>query len=165
VARVSDRDNGARALLKAIRDAQGTLKVGYVGDAGAKPAVDAPGLTVAELGEIHEFGLGTSPERSHIRATIDANAPQILAEIRKGATDIAKRRATSAQVLNRLGLFVVALIQRAMTNNIPPALSPRYAAAKAKKYPGRDSTLIASAQMLQSVTHRLAAPSEGRPPK
>lgn len=162
--RVTQRDRGARALVKAVRDASAGLKVGLVGDAAFAAAHDAPGLTVAQLGEIHEYGIGV-PERSFVRATIDAQTPQLFAMIREGTTAIAKGRATPAIVLNRVGAHIAGLIQAAMSEGIPPALSAAYLARKLRKYPGAETPLIASGQMRQAVTWKLdpRASQRGRP--
>jgi hypothetical protein len=150
--RVVQRDRGARALVKAIRDASAGLKVGLVGDAAFAAAHDAPGLTVAQLGEIHEYGIGNVPERSFIRKTIDAQAPQLVTMVREGAAAIAKGRATPEIVLNRLGAHIAGLIQAAMSEGIPPPLSPAYLKQKLRKFPGAETPLIASGQLRQAVT-------------
>ncbi len=152
---MSKRDRGARKLLEAVRNGTAGLKVGWVGAKGAELHEDSDGLTVAEVGEIHEYGLGTAPERAPIRHTIDAQAPQIVAMIHEGARAVMKGRATPHQVLDQIGLYAVGAIQAAIRDGLPPALSEAYLRRKLAKYPGASTPLIASGQLVQGLTHKI----------
>ncbi len=161
--RFQDTDRGAKALLQRVSKArtQGglELRVGLIGDAAAEKAVDGNGLTVAQVGNAHEFGLGP-PMRSFIRAPVDANAAQIRRDLATAARAVKDGRVTQEQGLNLLGFRIVGLIQQTMADGIAPALSPGYLPRKLRKYPGATTPLIASGQLRSAVTHKVS-PREG----
>ena len=153
-ARFTDRDRGAKALIKRTEKGGPALVVGLVGDAAAQKAIDGKGLTVGDLGNAHEFGLGP-PERSFIRAPIDGATPQIQADLRTAAKAVKEGRFTRERALDLLGFRIVGLIQETMAGGIPPPLSANYLPRKLAKYPGATTPLIASGQLRGAVTHQL----------
>jgi hypothetical protein len=68
-------------LLKMPKNLQFRSGILEKGQEGHKDA----GMTIAELGEIHEFGLGV-PERSFVRAWFDARQQSILDLMRRQFT-------------------------------------------------------------------------------
>ncbi len=153
--RITDRDNGAKALIKRTSARGPQLVVGLVGDTAAQAATDGNGLTVGDVGNAHEFGLGNVPIRSFIRAPVDANAAQIQADLRTAAKAVKDGRFTQEQALNLLGFRIVGLIQETMANGVPPPLSANYLPRKLRRYPGATTPLIASGQLRGAVTHLL----------
>lgn len=143
-----------------------SVTVGVFGDKGAQPASTASdegegqaSLTIAQLAEIHEFGLGV-PERSFIRSFFDGREAEIGAMLNalmkqllnkaiktgKAISDGDKRK-----VLEKIGLYCVGQIQGRMANgDITPALSQRTIDRKGSSVP-----LIDTGQLRSSITHEV----------
>lgn len=153
--RIVQRDNGAKALIGRVTPKGPALVVGLVGDAAAQKAVDGAGLTVGDVGNAHEFGLGTVPQRSFIRAPIDAAADQIQGDLRTAARAVMQGRFDKRQALNLLGFRIVGLLQQTVADGVPPPLSANYLPRKLRKYPGATTPLIASGQLRGAITHTL----------
>lgn len=103
-----------------------TIRVGILQPGGAH---NDDGLTVGEIAEVHEFGLGHVPERSFIRAWFDMNK----AYFRSLAADLMMRayRATGS---TRPGAELAALKARAgMQNRIVDFIPPRIADSTARR--------------------------------
>lgn len=68
---------GLDQLLKALKAKPPIARVGILGSQNAVHTTDgsssAEGLTNAEIGAIHEFGLGNNPQRSFLRIPISEN--------------------------------------------------------------------------------------------
>ena len=80
------------------------------------------GLTIAEIGSVHEFGLGV-PERSFIRATFDERAEAYIRFIERLTGQALDRRGGVRGVLSKLGERAVADIIRRINAGIPPPLA------------------------------------------
>lgn len=152
--KVTDRDRGAKRLLHlGKRNNKVRLRVGIQGEAAAQRAIDADGLTVGDLGSIHEFGLGTAPERSFIRNYYDENRGRVKEMMARVAKAEFEGKLTREQGLNLVGLKIVGEIKGRMAEGIPPPLSKNYLPRKLRKYPGATNPLIASGQLRQAITH------------
>lgn len=158
---VTFRDRGANRLLAVAKQISNVI-VGVIGDAAAQKATDGGGATVGDVATAHEFGLGNVPMRSFIRAPIDAHAAELRTDVRSAAEAVIKGRLTPQQAADRLGFKAVGLVKRAVTAGIPPALSARYLPRKLAKYPGATTPLVASAQMLGSIAHRVVPTRKGQ---
>lgn len=164
--RIKDTDKGARKVLQRLLK-NGALAVGVLAeDAGktheAKESVDrikdifaGPGatLTIGEIAEIHEFGLGSAPRRSFLAGWVDENQDQIREVVRRGAAALVIGKLDSPlQFLNQLGAWAVGSIQKRMAENIPPPLSPETIRRK-----GSSVALIDTGQLRSSITYRVDA--------
>ncbi len=162
MARVTVKDRGAKALLARVaKGAPGRapkLRVGIFGDAAAQKHQDAS-ISVGDIMAAHEFGLGV-PERSWLRATVDAHAQDLQQALRKGAEAVAKGTHTQEQVLGLLGLRVVSYLQEAIRAGIPPGLDLHYLKRKLQKYPGATTPLIASAQSIGAIASAVVPAGE-----
>lgn len=166
---VRERDNGANALLRRMRE-QATVKVGVIGDEAeaskkvkvrGKPKgrrkkgrgkkgkfkVILTGNTVVEIATIHEFGMGV-PERSFIRAFVDENEALIKKKIRTLGKKIVKGTLSSKQALDILGVWLTGKIQSRIAKGIPPALAQATIDRK-----GSSKPLINTGQLRSSITH------------
>jgi phage gpG-like protein len=123
------------------------VKVGVFADNRARKD-DGP--TNAEIAAIHEFGLGNAPERSFLRATVEANKEEIVRNIRTVGKGIFKSNETIKHGLERVGLWFVSKMQARIRAHISPALSPKTIAAK-----GSSTPLIDSGQLLSSITYKV----------
>ena len=112
--RVTDR--GANAVVRALAGAS-RIRIGVLGS-----ETYPDGTSVAEVGEMHEFGLGV-PQRSWLRDFVDVNDGLIKADFRSIARAVEARRGTLLAGLTQLGAKIVAGIQVRIANQIPPALA------------------------------------------
>ena len=145
------RDKGARRVVRELgkRGSPG-VEVGVLGDkAGAQHRGSDQGITVAEIAEIHEFGLGV-PERSWLRDWIDQDKAQIEARISTESRAMITKKRTREQVLARLGVWIQGEIQQRIADGIPPPNAPSTIARK-----GSSKPLIDKGQLRQSITHRV----------
>jgi len=109
------------------------------------------GLTVAEIGSVHEFGLGSAPERSFIRATFDDNAEKyVRLSQRLAGRLIDQRGGNVTQALTQLGQVGVADIINRINKGIPPELQE---ATKERK--GSSKQLIDTGQLKQSIDFKV----------
>ncbi len=145
---------------------KGALSVGILSEAAAKTheakegSIDrikdifkAPAdlLTIGELAAIHEFGLGSVPQRSFLQGWADENKEQIKTVVRKGAQALVSKRLDSPlQFLNQVGSWAVGQIQVRMAANIPPPLSPITIKRK-----GSSVALIDTGQLRSSISFRV----------
>lgn len=151
-ARIVNNDTRLKEFMKRIGKKGPVLDVGVLGEK-ASGTYEGTGATVGLVAEVHEFGLGVCPERSFIRATIDAEAEQIKAGIRRAALHIVKGRPPGA-VMNLLGMWLVGKMQERISSNIPPPVTE---ATQARKGPGKTTTLINTGELRRSITHRLVS--------
>lgn len=150
-----DKDKGFKRLRAEFRKAKvRAVKVGII-TGKAEEAHAGTSLSNAQIGAIHEFGIGNVPSRSFIRAYFDAHKNEILGNL--GA--IAKRVMTRPKhgiaqpisfFLGRLGLKAVGGIQTLIANRIPPKL-----ADETIKRKGSDVPLIDKGQLRSSITYAL----------
>jgi hypothetical protein len=122
-------------------------------------AIFKPGPTMAEIGEIHEFGLGNNPERSWLRAYVDENASNIQAKIKRVAEAMVKQDMTPEAGLNLLGLSVVGGIKKRIQAAIAPPLA---ASTLRKKGPNKTTPLINTAQFIGSISHQVVTAEAAR---
>lgn len=105
---VIDKDRGWKDLLKRIaevKQSKAYAKVGVMGGEGGE------GMTAARLAAIHEFGATiiakgrriVIPERSFLRATIDANREKYLKGLERLIAGFYEGKGTISQILGLLG--------------------------------------------------------------
>ena len=108
------------------------------------------GITVAQIGEIHEFGLGQE-ERSFIRGYVDENEELIASQLKKlGEAVVSGKLASTEQALERFGLVTVAGIQQRISDGIEPENKPSTVAKKGSSTPLIDKGILRS-----SITHKV----------
>lgn len=143
---VTDQDRGLNAMLERLdRSAFGAkLIVGLVGDE-AEASHAGGELSISEIGEIHEFGLGV-PRRSFIADWVDENEERHRSQIRKIAEQVMKGKIESwDQGLERLGVLYVAEVQKRIAVGIDPPLAPSTIARKGSSKPLIDTGALRSA--------------------
>lgn len=155
---VTDKDLGWKALqrgLDRLREQDPNVEIGLIGKKGAEGHRKSDeGLRVAELGAIHEFGIGV-PERSFLRSTFDAKKGPyggvLTRTLRAELIQHVKMRTTwdlsKSVALRRMGLKVEGDIKARIAQGIPPPNHPITIARK-----GSSKTLIDSGQLRNSVT-------------
>jgi len=139
---VTVRDKGLVALLGRLKQAHAArVSVGVHGDA---PSRDGGSATNVEVATYQEFGTATIPARSFVRATVDEQAGAIQGAIRKAAEGIVKGLRPSA-AMTQIGALVVGMMQRRMSQGIPPPLKSR-----------AGTPLIDTGQLRASITSKVS---------
>jgi len=155
--RVKDFDNGAKALKARMRRLLPRGVVGIYGErASAKPP-EGKGRTVGEIAAAHEFGLGTVPMRSWLRATMAARTKQVSAALQEICVATIKGKGDAPQMMAQLAQAAAGWCKERIASGIAPELSARYLPRKLAKYPGATTPLIASGQMRQSIAGELVS--------
>lgn len=150
-AKWTDKDRGWRRILREIAKARGKPHV-QVGIFGSKASAahansNKPNVQIAAY---HEFGTETIPERSFIRGTVDEQNRKIVSMIKTQQTSVIDGRFTTAQALERVGLYVVGLMQQRISSGIPPPLKPSTVMRKKSSKP-----LIDTGQLRASIDHKV----------
>jgi hypothetical protein len=147
---VTDTDRGYRKRVAAIIGAGPVDTI--VGVIGEKASADHEGITVGELAEIHEFGLGV-PERSFLRAWFDQNREKVIVRLRAAHRKVLLGELTPQRAGEIIGLWAVGEIQRFIADGkVKPALDPRTVVAKGSSVP-----LIDTGQLRSAISYAVEA--------
>ena len=148
---ITDRDNGARALLARLEAQRGArVRVGVLDDA-AKRTEDGEGpLTLVEVAALHEFGAEGIPQRSFVRATVDLHEAEIHDLQRALALQVLRGEVEEEVALERLGMKVAAKCQNRIAEGIPPENAPETIERK-----GSSKPLVDTGQLKASITYRV----------
>lgn len=144
--RLFDRDLGWNAIRQrlAVHRPSPHVAVGILGEAAADEHGDATNVDIAT---VHEFGSDTVPERSFIRATVDAQS----GTYRKLARTLASRTlaglSDKVQALALFGQQVEADIKNKIRAGINPPLAPQTIEQK-----GSSTPLIDTGQLVNAIT-------------
>ncbi len=161
--RVQDIDLGYKEFVRFVKGLRATgpdVLVGLIGSDAEAEHEEAPGLTVAAIGAIHEFGVDEPPvripQRSWLRAPFDENRRKYEALIARLTRSIVLggKGMTMARALGIVGLIAEEDIRKAIRAKIPPALADATLKARARK-DGKagDVPLLDTGQLIQSITH------------
>lgn len=141
---IQDRDNGFRQLLVNVRKfGRFTVRVG-VSDA---PHEGSPGMSIADVGTIHEYGLGV-PRRSFLRGWVDENERGIVAWLRSA---VLRAILGGADAADAFGRHAVAGIRARIRRHIPPALED----ATVKRKGGNDTPLVDTEQLIDGIEYEV----------
>lgn len=147
----TDTDLGADALQRMLKGVgRATVRVGILSDSPHQDENGASGaLSVAEIAAVHEFGAPARniPQRSFIRATVDAEAAEIQRLQETLFAQVIDGGITEAQALELIGAKVAAMMQARITSNVPPPLKPETVERK-----GSSVALVDTGQLKSSLT-------------
>lgn len=150
---IVDKDHGYARLLKASRERMPSLAVGVIHDEVHK---DGGGKTVAEIGEIHELGLGNVPARPWLRPVVDGRRALVQARLKRVAEAVALGRLAAREGMDLLGLDLVRIIKARIVAGIAPPLTEETKRRKQNSAgQHKDTPLINTAQFLGSITHEV----------
>ncbi len=156
---VSDKDRGWKKLAAAVKkNAAGAhVVIGLLSD--GKKRKEGDPLTNAQIGAVHEFGSsdGHVPERSFIRATIDANPEKYRTFIKKLALAVLLGEMTEAEALKRIGGMVEGDVRKRINANIPPELSEKTKEQKVVNGHSGNTALVNTGQMKSAITFQVRA--------
>lgn len=130
-------------VVKRIQDS--AVTVGIHSDAGMHD--EAEGMTVAQIGAIHEFGGGNSPERSFLRSTLSKKRAKYISGIQKIAKSAIQGKRDARDGMGLLGRQAEGDIKLTIRDMKDPPNAP--STIRQKK--GIDNPLIDSGQMLNSI--------------
>lgn len=141
---------GEAAKTHEAKTAEGRIADVFKGfDSEGKGKAEA--LTIGEIASIHEFGLGSCPQRSFLQGWADENPGLINTTVSKGAAALVRGSlSTPLQFLNQFGSWAVGQVQLRMAQSIPPPLAPETIRRK-----GSSVTLIDTGQLRSSITFRV----------
>lgn len=150
-ASVTTIDRGAAALYKRIDEASKAkgFTVGLHEEDGGASKGD--GLTLVEVAEIHEFGLGNAPARSFVGAFADEIEDQAAADLRKLATAVVEGKVAAARGMDQLAARYGGLCQARISAGIPPELAEVTVQRKGSSVP-----LIDTGQLRASIRGQVA---------
>lgn len=155
--------------LRALKASAATVRVGVLDDAArrerspraaqskksrirAKAAAQgrAARLSLLEVAALHEFGGGRTPQRSFIRATIDAQRSEIERLQQVLGMQVVAGKIDARQALDMLGQKVAAWCQARIAAGIAPPLKPATIARK-----GSSTPLVDTGQLKSAITWRV----------
>jgi hypothetical protein len=150
--RVTDRDRGAKALMKRLAQS-GQLTVGIHEAEGAatKEGDDDGGdMQLIDVAIVHEFGSddGRIPRRSFIRDWEDEKAAEHKDQLRQAGKAVIDGKLDAERALGRLGVLYQGDIQKRIAAGIDPPLAQRTIDRK-----GSSKPLIDTGQLRTSVSH------------
>lgn len=141
-------DNGANKVLRLGRR-KVAVRVGVLGSkAGAKKG----DVTVAQVAEWAEFGIG-QPERSWLRGWIDAHESEIQARIDKEYSEVIRGKRSEDQALNRIGLWLQGQIQLNIADFPGNGFEPNADSTIERK--GSSTPLIDTGQLRSSISYEI----------
>ncbi len=147
--KVTDKDRGFNDLAKRIKRFNDLIVACGIHEEEGAALEDGSPLTVAQIAAIHEYGAPNAdppiPQRSWLRETCEEHSATIKGLIKKGAENVIKGANPDAE-MEKIGLFVVGLIQRRIATGIPPANAQSTIDRK-----GSSTPLVDDGQFRQSI--------------
>lgn len=139
-----DRTVWDRLRAKAAMLEKAYVKVGVLASKGGSAKHEDGKLSLIEIAAIHEFGLGSSPERSFIRHTFIVRVAEDLA---KKTAELARAvimdRVAPMRALEMLGMWGASEVKKTITeDDIPPPLAQSTIDAKGSSKPLVDTGLL-----------------------
>lgn len=117
-------------------------------ESGAK-FVPLGAATLVDIATMHEFGGDPGPpERSYLRATMDANKEKYIALTDKLRSEIVQGKMTLKKALTILGMTIVKDVKLYIRAGIAPALAQSTIDAK-----GSTTPLIDTGQLINAITY------------
>lgn len=150
---MTDRDVGYRRLLKSVMGAP-TIRV-TVGVRARQ------GADLVKYAAVNEFGSedGHVPERSFLRSTVRNNWRKYAALLGKAGQRLILDGEDVDVAFGRVGIVVVADVQRTIRGRVPPPNAPSTIARK-----GSSTPLVDTGRLRQSIDHEVeVGPSSGAP--
>lgn len=154
---VIDRDVGWSRLMEIVRLPQPHVAVGIQGADATKTIKDENGeILQVVLAGVHEFGRedGSIPERSYIRATVDAKREEYRTLQKRMIGLVVSGKLKPERALKLLGEKVVSDMRRTMDAGLKPDLAE---STKRRRLQGDGSgvfkPLVDTGQLKNSITY------------
>lgn len=142
---IKDTDNGWRKLVQNVKAGHFTIKLG-VDDRPHAPL----GIPTDEIGEVHEFGSATVPQRSFLRSFVDSHSTFILTTFKSALVGALFGKVTMPFVQQATGKQFVDAVRKWIDGFIEPPLLPETVARK-----GSDLPLVDSGQLRDAVVYEV----------
>lgn len=138
---IQDRDNGYRELVKRILASKGVIMtVGIHAEEGGAPD---GALTVVEVAEVNEYGLGP-PARPFLGPWADSNADTMPRRMREEYEAALKAGADPIMRLDALAQVAAGEVQAKISGGIAPPNAPSTIARKGSSTPLIDTNQLRS---------------------
>lgn len=129
---IQEHDSGWKDLVKQVRELKASagahVRVGFVSSDSDQPHEASPkaGLTVAEIGLVHEFGAPSRgiPERSFLRSTLAANTAKYVSELATRLRSVLATKKDLKTVFEIVGQMASADVKATIRAGLQPALAP-----------------------------------------
>lgn len=144
---IVNKDHGYARLVKAVSEKLPPVSVGVL----TNEVHEDSDLTVAEIGEIHELGLGV-PARPWLRPVVDGRKAFFRDRLRRVAAWTLQGKITAAVGMDQFGREMVRIVQTRIRAGIPPELAE---STKKRKGANKNIPLIHTAQFIGSISHRV----------
>lgn len=158
--KVKDKDKGLFAVLANVREMAGLeARVGIQGKDAAKVHKGTP-LTMAQVGAVHEYGSPAAgvPQRSFLRATIDASPDLWTEELSKQLKRVLKEGANPKQAFLVVAEKIRAAVIARIDDHIPPALADSTIARKG----GETTPLVDTGALRGSISATVGEAKKGK---
>ena len=155
---VTDIDHGYRRILRDLaKTDKAEVFVGIRQAKGSEEHDPGSGITIAEIGTIHEFGAPAAniPERSFLRATVDQSEGLLQKRLAHGMGQVLDGTQTVTGALSLVGETAVGAVQVRIAKGIAPALAPATIAAK-----GSSKPLIDTGRLRGSIEYEVRVESK-----
>lgn len=128
------------------------VKIGVLGAkaTAAKAGVESQGLSVVDVATFHEFGTIAVPQRSFLRAGVEAYRQELTNDTFKLIKQLNTAALDVPRALKILGAKIKSLIQRRMRAGIDPKLE-----AATIKRKGSSKPLIDTGQLINSIDYAI----------
>lgn len=151
-AQINISDRGYKALLENVAAAKGRtmIRAGIFEGPPRQAEHGAVGeqLTNAEIGAVHEFGLGHVPERSFIRSTVDQHQGVIHDRLRTIGHNVFSPRGSVKHEAMLFGEWFVGQMKQRIRDGIDPPDAPETIERK-----GSSTPLIDEGQLWGALTY------------
>jgi hypothetical protein len=152
VNKTTDTDKGASRIIGEAKKTNGSyVDIGVHSDAGDHESDDltADLVTIAEVAFWNEYGTSNIPERSFIRATIDANRKRLERETQKLYRKVVDGKIDTKKALDMLGLRIQEMIKQTILEQNDPPNAPSTVERK-----GFNNPLVDSRQLWRSIAYK-----------
>ncbi len=161
--KVIDKDKGWKEYQQNVLKLSQSGAYCQVGVQGAPAAANhnkSPGITIADIANIHEYGKTFTvgdrtiviPQRSFIRAAVDEFHNAIQKRATLIGTGVVLLKFTKQQGLELIGAYAVGIMKQRIADRISPPNRP-----STKKRKGSDVPLIDTGQLRGAITYKIEA--------
>lgn len=145
-------DNGLDAAVQALRLDEFDVVVGIHAEEGGANHDEESGLTIAEIGAYHEFGLGDNPRRSFIADWADENQEKRMKAVAGIQRQVVAGKIDADTAANRIGLMFQSEIQKRIADT-PADWEPLSRETIRRK--GSSKPLIDTGALRGSITYKV----------
>lgn len=150
---IKDTDKGYKALVERMTEASKGAKVRagiHEADGSITHVGEKAVTTVLDVAQVHEFGTDRIPQRSFVRAWMDAHYSDVGQLAYKLMQAQMQGKQTLPQALGKIGSYMAGGMKARIAQGIPPPLAASTIARKGSSVP-----LIDTGQLRASITYSI----------